>query len=92
MIVTHFLGHGLCSGSNTLERVPETCLLDGEGYDTLNGCLGEGFPPSCLQASKRDRNGRRVWEELERSAFRLISYGGGQYIYWALSSKGWLAS
>jgi hypothetical protein len=51
-----FLGRGLCSGSSTLARVPEKCPLEGEGYDTLNGCLGEGKPPSCLRATARNRN------------------------------------
>ena len=30
--------------------------LEGEGYDTLNRCLGEGIPPSCLKASTRNKN------------------------------------
>jgi len=25
--------------------------LEGEGYDTRHGCLGEGKPPSCLRAT-----------------------------------------
>jgi len=33
-------------------------------YDALNGCLGEGIPPSCLRASMRLKN---VVEDLERA-------------------------
>jgi hypothetical protein len=49
--------------------------LEGEGYDTRNGCLGEGMPPSCLRASIRYMHEVEGFgRELERSDSDTIRY------------------
>jgi hypothetical protein len=58
----------------TFAGVLRKVSLEGEGYDTLNGCLGEGNLPSCLRASIHYRNvAEGFGRELERQRHDKIS-------------------